>query len=345
METETLMQEPVRFSDHIYSLKESLQTQDPEISEAYLMGISGEAFRFFYSRLDPLRGHRVFLQNPLRSACSALGYKYTVYYDEDPKDAQQRLAEHLQRKHDVIIETDHDWPLIRYAYHPDKVLAINGKREEISLEMLMRHWHPIEGMFELGPTGYYQFIVEDQERTPNARETALGALRRALKMLKGTRRIQGCAMGLEAFEELHHHLRQIAKSKALTVTQMERIAAWGQIPLAELSQSRRNGLSYLQQIEKHFEDDEHEQIELAIRTYQQLLEYYDVLAKVFPRMPETVDLMEDEKLPGRVTRRTALPFKAAAKRAAKEVAKIIKAETAIADAFHRIIRISERTKM
>ncbi len=345
METDIPLPASQTCPEHINSLRESLLGHEQEISQAHLMGISGEAFRFFYSRFEPLRGHRVFLQNPLRSACSALGYKYTVHYDEHPKDAKRRLKGHLKQKQDVIIEADHDCPLIRYAYHPEKVRTLNGKQEDIPLDLLMRRWNPIDGMFELGPTGYYQFVVEEQDRTPNPRETALGALRRAVKMLKGTRRIQGCAMGLEAFEELRQHLVQLSKSKNLTVTQMERIAAWGEEPLAELTQSRHYAREYLRSIQEHFEGNEQKELESASHAYDQLLQHYDTLAGIFPCMPEKIEYAGDERLPGKVKRSTALAFKTACKRAAKEAVKIISAETKIAEALHQTVRISERTKM
>jgi len=309
------------------------------------MGISGEAFRFFYSRFEPLKGQRVFLQNPLRSACSALGYKYAVYYDESPKDAQRRLEGHLKQKQDVIIETEHEWPLVRYAYHPGKVTTVNGKQEEIAVEALMNRWNPIDGMFELGPTGYYQFVVEQQDRSPNERDAALGSLRRAVKMLKGERRIQGCAMGLEALEELANHLTQFARTKSLTVTQMQRLADWGGSPLAELLLSRHYGLEYLGMIQELFVDDEQKQLEIAMQAYEQLIGYYKVLAKIFPQMPDVIELEEDERLLDRVKRRSSAKFRTACRQSAKLMRKVVKAETQIADALHQIIRISERTKM
>ena len=345
MDTEKPLLASPTYPEHITSLRESLQHQDQEISQAYLMGISGEAFRFFYSRLDPLKGHRVFLQNPLRSACSALGYKYTVHYDDDPANARRRLEGHLKQKQDVIIETDHDWPLVRYAYHPGKVTTVSGRQKEIALESLMRRWNPIDGMFELGPTGYYQFVVEKQDRTPNDREAALGSLRRAVKMLKGDRRIQGCAMGLAALEELTAHLNQLAKSKEVRVKQMERIAEWRGTPLAELIQSRRYALAYLRLIEEHFEGDERKQLDLAIKTYEELLSLYSGLVNDLPRMPHQVEVIHEGIAIGQVVRRSAVPFRAASRRAVKRMVKIVKAETQIADAFHQIVRISERTKM
>ena len=61
------------------------------------MGVSGESFRLCYDRNDPERGLRVVSHNPLRAACSALGYDADVIYHADIEQAAAGLAQDIAK--------------------------------------------------------------------------------------------------------------------------------------------------------------------------------------------------------------------------------------------------------
>ena len=50
----------VRPIDYIHTVQEALKYRKEDVSYTYLMGVSGEAFRFFYNRTDPEAGMNTF---------------------------------------------------------------------------------------------------------------------------------------------------------------------------------------------------------------------------------------------------------------------------------------------
>ena len=83
--------------DYIHTVHEALKHRKEEVSYTYLMGVSGEAFRFFYSRTDPEAGMNTFFHNPLRATCRTLGYSFEVSFDDTYEAASERLQEKYAR--------------------------------------------------------------------------------------------------------------------------------------------------------------------------------------------------------------------------------------------------------
>ncbi|MDE0502976.1 MAG: hypothetical protein OXI86_02765, partial [Candidatus Poribacteria bacterium] len=196
--------EPVNY---VHTLHEALKHRGEDVSYAYVMGVSGEAFRFLYNRSDPEAGMKTYFQNPLRAACRSLGYEHEVAHDETYQSASERLQQNLRAGKPTLIPFEDSCPFVSEHATPGRLVCQNGYRYELDAAVLNTKWEPNNGFLELGPKGYYQFIIGNREREPKPREAALGALRGAKKMIRARQKVQGCAMGLAAYDELITQLR------------------------------------------------------------------------------------------------------------------------------------------
>ena len=166
--------EPINY---VHTLHEALKYQGEDVSYAYVMGVSGEAFRFLYNRSDPEAGMKTFFHNPLRATCRSLGYEYEVAHDEAYKSASERLQENLRTGKPALIPFEDSCPFVRKHAHPGRLVCQNGYRYELNTNDLHTKWQPDSGFLELGPKGYYQFIIGAR----GARAKAAGSCARCLE--------------------------------------------------------------------------------------------------------------------------------------------------------------------
>ncbi len=273
--------------NYIHTLHEAVKYRQEEISYSYLMGISGEAFRFFYSRLEPEAGMNVFFHNPLRAACKALGFRHEVLYDETYQDAYDRLQENIRAGKPALLPFSDSCPFLMEGNHPETLICQNGSRYKLEPKEIREKWQPGGGFLELGPHGYYQFVIEDREREPKGREVALGAFRGASKLMRTRRRIRNCAVGLAAYDELLAHLNSLIdrkRKKELTEREIHKIATWNGQPLLQCIEARNAAVAYLQSVREHFEDEELKHLNKAIVTYQNVVKLLRKLRLVLPSM-------------------------------------------------------------
>ena len=94
-DTESLTETP-KPDDSIHIIHEAFKHRKEEIPFSYLMGISGEAFRFFYNRQQSNKGMHTTFYNPLRAASKALGFEHEMIYDNTFQAAWDRLQNNVQ---------------------------------------------------------------------------------------------------------------------------------------------------------------------------------------------------------------------------------------------------------
>jgi hypothetical protein len=357
--------EPINY---VHTLHEALKYQGEDVSYAYVMGVSGEAFRFLYNRSDPEAGMKTFFHNPLRATCRSLGYEYEVAHDEAYKSASERLQENLRTGKPALIPFEDSCPFVRKHAHPGRLVCQNGYRYELNTNDLHTKWQPDSGFLELGPKGYYQFIIGAREREPKPREAALGALRGAKKLMRARQKIQGCAMGLAAYNELIAQLGgMLSRRKPLTLHDVKRIAQWNSRPISQAISTRQSAVEYLELVRENFEDEELEHLEKAIASYRKVGALLRRLQTVLPSVetPPVTSSPSGEQSKAR-TRISGLfrihtpmfvqlhatneqavvkEFKPKCRLAIKVLLRVVQAETKAIAEIERILQLSEKMKM
>ena len=358
--------EPVNY---VHTLHEALKHRGEDVPFAYVMGVSGEAFRFLYNRSDPEAGMKTFFHNPLRAACRSLGYQHEVTHDETYESASERLHEHIHTGKPALIPFRDSCPFVSKHTTPGRLVCQNGYRYELSADDLHTKWQPDSGFLELGPKGYYQFVIGDREREPKPREAALGALRGAAKMIRARQKVQGCAMGLAAYNELIAQLSgMLSRRKPLTPQDVGRIARWNARPISQAISTRQLTVEYLELVRENFENEELEHLNRAIASYRKVGALLGRLRTVLPSVDTSPNLnsLSDErsktrssisrlfrlKTPMFVQPRSTSAhaavvkeFKPKCRLAIRVLLRIVRAETKAISEIEKILQISEKMKM
>ena len=351
--------------DYIHTVQEALKYREEDISYTYLMGASGEAFRFFYNRADPEAGMNTFFHNPLRATCRTLGYSFEVSYDDTYEAASERLQENARAGKPTLLPFDDSCPFLTRDNEPETLICQNGSRYQIKTADLHKEWQPSGGFLELGPHGYYQFVIGEREREPKARDAALGTLRVARKMAETRRKINGCAIGLAAYDELITHLSgMLSRRRKLTEQNVSKIMKWSGQPLAQFIESRTAAVDYLQMVREHFEDEELEHLDEAIAEYQKVVGLLKAIQRILPSLEAREDAPTDDKIKVRAglglsrislwmhpAREAQTPkkamshFKPKCRAAIKVLQKTVEAETKATRKIREVLQTSEKTKM
>ena len=357
--------EPINY---VHTLHEALRHRGEDVSSAYVMGVSGEALRFLYNRSDPEAGMKTFFHNPLRAACRSLGYKHEVAHDETYQSASERLQENIGTGKPALIPFGDSCPFVSKHTTPGRLVCQNGYRYELNTDDLHTKWQLHNGFLELGPKGYYQLIIGDREREPKPREAALGTLRGATKMMRARQKVQGCAMGLAAYNELIAQLRgMLSRRKPLTPHDVQRIAKWNNQPISQAIGTRQLAVEYLELVREHFNEEELEHLEKAIASYRNVEVLLRKLRSVLPSAEPLPDpsSTSDEKprfqlrSAGVLRIRTLICIQNQAKTrqdavkqflpkcrgAIKVLLRIVAAETKAIAEIEKILQLSEKMKM
>ena len=352
--------------DYIHTVQEALKYRKEDVSYTYLMGASGEAFRFFYSRTDPEAGMNTFFHNPLRATCRTLGYSFEVSYDDTYEAASERLRENARAGKPTLLPFDDSCPFLTQDNGPGTLICQNGSRYHIKTADLHQQWQPSGGFLELGPHGYYQFVIGEREREPKDRDAALGTLRVARKMAETRRKIHGCAIGLAAYDELITHLSGLlSRKRKLTEHNVSKIMKWSDQPLTQFIEARTAAVNYLQMIREHFENEEElEHLDKAIAEYQKVVGLLKAVQRVLPSLEAHEAAPAEDKTKVRLglglsriglwmhpNREAQTPkeamshFKPKCRAAIKVLQKTVVAETKATREIRNVLQTSEKTKM
>jgi hypothetical protein len=217
---------PAKEWGYLAGLKAALEIKGEKISEAALAGISGDCFRFYFNPDVLLDGAFVFSQNPIRIACSRLGYDYTYSYDrpadesaEDMKNALSAGAVPLVSFWSAMPEPPSDWDLLVGYDDDEDMLAVRTCDDEIrsyTREQFMERWMEesvtLEGPQD-GPefASRVFFVLDGHNGREDWRDLVIDSLRRAIKMLRSEsleysgKRFHS---GFAAYQALHDYLAE-----------------------------------------------------------------------------------------------------------------------------------------
>jgi len=335
--------EPVLPLSYLDSAQAYFAEIGEDVSNALLMGVSGEAFRLFYDRANPGRSGSVFLHNPLRALCGALGYNHTIEFHEKREDAMAAVEAHHEERRPVILQFGDDFPLV----YPGMRVRLAGKETSMTRAEVQAGLADTEGFLELGLYGYYVFTIGERDREPKPEQVYRGALRRARKIARAERRVRGCAVGLLAYDSMIAVLRAKRDLTRVTYAEIARIADWNGASSRQLIESRRAGVGFLQSALGVFEEEgQPEAMEGAIK---HLTETVSQLESALARHPARTAAARSryvlEPDPGELRRAYLRKFFRACQTASKSLERAHDSERKAMEDIQRVINISEKTRM
>jgi len=324
---------------YIECLRYCLEQRGERRSKTWLMGISGETFRLCYDRNDPERGVEVVFHNPIRAACAALGYGCEVVYHRALGAAMEGLRRHLGEGGLPILHTAEDWVVIRAdGSDPQRVVARcpDGRCQAWALPHLERIWLKQPGLLELGLRGYYWLALGKKEREPDEREAAMGSLRRGVRMLQRKSRIDDCAAGLAAYQEIMDSLLRKQRNEVQQAHAVRKYTSWSARPLTYARDSRRAGAQYLGLLEPHFDEETNEHLRKAADSCREAAQ---ALAEV-PVLE--VPVIDPQGELGRAERKAMRTFASLRPRAERRVRRAQHAEEEALREIHRALEAAEK---
>lgn len=335
--TELVEPASLKIPGYLESLRHYLEREGYVYSKPCLMGISGEAFRFFYDRARPAKSIWVFLNNPLRSAASALGFRHEIRFHETYEEALDSIERTLRKEErPAIIRCGEHFPLIL----PDGRVEGDLSEGVFSFESALGAWSAEEGFLELGLFGYYYFILGERDREPKPREVFLGAFRRALKIARAYRRVRGCSIGLQAYEELATILRAKRDLERVVPSEPARIASWNVLASRVLLESRRAAVFFLREAREALpEKEEAVALQKATDLYERVVVALTRLVEVHPTLDESFHERVE------LTKKALRDFYRRCHRAASHVERARLYEDRACDELQNVLNISEKTRM
>jgi len=325
---------------YVECLRYCLERRGERRSKTLLMGMSGEAFRLCYDRNDPERGIGVVFHNPIRAACAASGYACEVVYHRELADAMEALRRHVAGAGLPILHTSEDWVVVQAdSSDSGRMVArhADGRVAHWPWQHLQRIWLEEPGLLELGLQGYYWLAVGEKEREPDEREAAMGSLRRGVRMLQRRTRIDDCAAGLAAYDELLDSLLRKQRSDPQRVRSVRKYALWVGGPLAYVRDSRRAAAQYLTMIQPHFDEETQAHLREAADGFRHAA---DALSEI-PALEVPAGVSDQGEL-GAAERKVLRAFAALRRRAARRLRRAWQAEEEALLEIHRALESAEK---
>ncbi len=346
--------------EYIQCLQRALSARGEVLSSARLMGLSGEAFRFFFSASDPGLGVSVVGHNPLRAAASALGYDCKILFSPQSQEALKLLGDALAAGHGpLLLHGASGWLVVESEEQAEgrgqncqpstdnsSLRCLRGWRPEtvaspLSAEELLKEWREEPGLLELGRPGHYLFALGEKARKIEEREANLGALRRAYRQVFRLSQVAGCAGGLIAYQELALVLRRKRRA-AQSANDLHKYALWHSLAVAPLLEARRAAAAYLGEIKGLFDEDEQKHLLKALHCFEQVVASLERLPRLQEReaavLAETGESPSDEKRKAWLTRRLWWRRR----KALREIERLSFLEKTAAEELQRVVEVAGR---
>ena len=184
-------------------------------------------------------------------------------------------------------------------------------------------------------------------------------------MAETRRKIQGCAIGLAAYDELIAHLNgMLSRRRTLTEHNVSKVMKWSGQPLTQFIEARTAAVDYLQMIREHLEEDELEHLDEAIAEYQKVVGLLKAVQRILPSLEVHEAAPTEDKTKVRLglglsrmhlwmhpNREAQTPeeamshFKPKCRAAIKVLERTVTAETKASRKIRDVLQTSEKVKM
>jgi len=316
-------------------LRHCLGVRGEEVSLVVLAGLSGEAFRFFFHRDAPERGPYVLSHNPLRAAAGALGYDCHIETHDDPEQAASAL-EKAVREEPAIIRCESDWVAVTALKpHRYRVHWPGGEEEWWQAGALLERWQKEPGLLELGPVGYYLFRLGEKERTPDVRESAVGSLRRGIRLMTRRTKVQGAAAGLAGYEEMATVLSRPLRGPEQAALALKRYATWRRVSAPYLEASRKAAVRYIELMGEEFGDEPRDHMKEAADQFRKAV-------KLIEEMPAPPAAPQEEGATSAPGRMALWQFSRARRQAASRARRLQSVEREAVEVMRKAADSQER---
>ncbi|MFQ6133897.1 MAG: tetratricopeptide repeat protein [Armatimonadota bacterium] len=308
-------------------LRAALKQQGGDYTSAFLLGVSGCAFQFFYSAQDRQAGWAVFPENPIIVTCETLGFACSSIASEDPDAGYMRLRQSIIEGTPVITEYNlppRQWLLVTgFDDEQEQVYILPGgasSARAVALADFQGRWSTAGGAGLPSPAPFAQFAVGKRVKSVDAAATARTCLRRAAAHLRG-QPVFGIPGGFAAYEALLRDLREHAAELEAIPEDAADLAAWGQRPLEGLRANRRSAAAFLPEIATRLPEAAREPLSRAAPLLKEVESLLGRLKEVFPKAPPERVAEGEESV-------TAAAFAAQCQSAAELVQQILEREQA-----------------
>jgi len=316
-------------------LQHCLGVRGDTVSMVLLMGLSGEAFRFFYHRDAPERGPFVLSHNPLRAGSGALGYDCQIEGHEDQAQALCALEQAVGEE-PAILRCAEDWVAATAVKRQRfRVRWRTGEEEWWPAEVMSQRWSKEPGFLELGPAGYYYFRLGEKERNPDIRESGVGSLRRGMRLMMRRSKVEGAAAGLSAYEEMANSLTRRLRGTGQAALALRRYAAWKTVSAPYAVASRRVAIQYIELMGRHFGKEPRKHMEDAAEAFGKAL-------KLLQDMPDPPWVPSQDGSAGGPSRMALWQFARTRRQAASRARRLRVAERGAAEAMRKAADSQER---
>ena len=345
-QAELLSDQPALASPgYVDCLRHCLRGRGDDYPKPYIMGICGETFRFLYDQTDPERGLSVVAHNPLRAGASALGYDSEIYCQPELEPALDLLWEQLQGG-PAIMHLGEQWAVVARAPEgrPAFTVAMPGQESaDWERPTLAAAWQREPGLLELGLPGYYFFQLGEKQREPDYRDASLGSLRRGIRLMMRQAKVNGCAAGLAAYEDLQRAFRRPRRDPRQWRMELDKFLRWRALPVAYAVGSRQAASRYLALVEEHFEEETRQHLRKAASKYERVAGMLARLPELPAELVPPLDRASNEPFTPE-ERRAMRAFSGIRRRAARCFKKAHRLEQEALDDLRRVLDSVERQK-
>ena len=284
-------------TDYMESLQAVLSYKGENVSVDHLMGVSGDAFRIYYSAdASPWLSRNVYPEDLLGVACAALGYTYACGYNMPPDSSVAWLEGWISGGYPVLACVSQEmpsWGIITGYEDSCKVLWVRTREAHTKIDG-ERHW---SGWWIGRGNSFWthrpMFVVGDRKEPPPPREVIRASLEKAVAMAHkdtlivssfwGEQEMYG---GLRAYEELLEDLgsqgEQLGRRRRARGQRRRGMGMLKEYYLETLTRCRRAASVYLKSAADHFEGPEKAAMEKAAACYQKAFRHLKEAQKALP---------------------------------------------------------------
>ncbi len=247
--------QPLREAGLFACLRVLLGDQGIWVSEDKLRGISGEAFRFFYSPDDRLGSANVYLEDPLTTVAQCFGFdSCSLQFAGDFDAAWKAVRKFLDNNVAVLTTLELPPPtwaiIVGYDDQAEEVWLFSSAAEyrPLSLERFKKTWGtPYCPTIRLRaaprPGRYLIFAMGKTSKKPNMEKIVRQAILRAHRLTRGAK-IGAYFSGKNAFAQLAADIQRITQGAA-SEDELRSMDAFFRRPMEQLIDSRRAAGEFL----------------------------------------------------------------------------------------------------